>query len=174
MNNLTLKLFDNIIAYSNDIKNDRTVDTVILSNIEELGELSSEVYVKVFGSYKQKGKDGVLGEAIDLLSSIVDLSYVYGCHNELRILLTQEELEILNLGFNKVDFDLVKDTALCSTLQGDIIRYIVSGNHKTFVQYLICSYISKIMKIIVNSNTSEEDIFSIQLKKLNKWKEKYA
>lgn len=174
MNNLTLKLFDNIIAYSNDIKNDRTIDTVILSNIEELGELSSEVYVKVFGSYKQKGKDGVLGEAIDLLSSIVDLSYVYGCHNELRVLLTQYEIEMLNLDFNQVDFDLVKETASCSTLQGDIVRYIVIGNRKTCVQYLTCSYISTIMKIIVSCNTSEKDIFSIQLKKLNKWKEKYG
>jgi hypothetical protein len=60
------------------------------SLIHEVGELSEEINVANGLSYKQAGPDGVIGEAIDSIISLVDLIYVYAKENNIE--LTEENL----------------------------------------------------------------------------------
>lgn len=53
----------------------RGIDYVLRKSTEELGELSVEVQVALGESYKEPGKDGVTGEAIDLMITAIDIIY---------------------------------------------------------------------------------------------------
>lgn len=44
--------------------------------MEEVGELSTEVNIKEGYSEKPKGKDGIIGEAVDVILCAVDLIYI--------------------------------------------------------------------------------------------------
>jgi hypothetical protein len=59
--------------YSDQIKNNRDAFYVLSKCVEELGELSEEVQIAAGFSYKQPGKDGVVGEAIDLITCALDM-----------------------------------------------------------------------------------------------------
>lgn len=61
---------------SKRIVNGRTVKDVMCSVSEEVGELATEVRIKYGQSYKEPGKDGIQGEAIDAIAAILDLMYV--------------------------------------------------------------------------------------------------
>lgn len=49
---------------------------VLTSIMAELGELSEEVGIREGHSYKKPGKDGILGEAIDVILSAFDMIYL--------------------------------------------------------------------------------------------------
>lgn len=53
----------------------RGIDYVLRKSTEELGELSVEVQVVLGESYKEPGKDGITGEAIDLMITAIDMIY---------------------------------------------------------------------------------------------------
>lgn len=59
------------------VKNSRSPHEVLGSVVEEVGELAKEINV-AYGtsSYKSVGQDGVLGEIVDSISSLVDLAYL--------------------------------------------------------------------------------------------------
>ena len=59
--------------YSDQIKNNRNTFYVLSKCVEELGELSVELQIAAGVSYKEAGKDGVVGEAIDLITCVLDL-----------------------------------------------------------------------------------------------------
>ncbi|BBI90507.1 nucleoside triphosphate pyrophosphohydrolase [Tenacibaculum phage PTm1] len=51
----------------------RTKTSVVLKMVEEVGELSTEVAISDGLSYKERGKDGVVGEAVDVILCAMDL-----------------------------------------------------------------------------------------------------
>jgi hypothetical protein len=51
----------------------RQVQDVLNHTVTELGELTMEVIINQGKSYKQPGKDGIIGEAIDMIACAVDI-----------------------------------------------------------------------------------------------------
>lgn len=66
-------LITETFKYSDQINNNRNTFYVLSKCIEELGELSEEVQIAAGVSYKQPGKDGIVGEAIDLITCALDI-----------------------------------------------------------------------------------------------------
>lgn len=71
-----MTLINETFKYSDQIKNGRNSLYVLSKCTEELGELSVEVQIKEGVSYKQAGKDGVVGEAIDLITCLLDIIHI--------------------------------------------------------------------------------------------------
>lgn len=65
----------------------RHEDYVMKKCAEELGELSLEINISQGLSYKEPGKDGIKGEAVDLAITALDM-FALQCHN-----MTPEEIE---------------------------------------------------------------------------------
>jgi len=63
-------------SYSKKIKDDRTLSDVLGHAMEELGELATEIKIVNGKSYKKPGKDGVVGEALDLINCALDIIYL--------------------------------------------------------------------------------------------------
>jgi NTP pyrophosphatase (non-canonical NTP hydrolase) len=57
-------------------KGERTSLSCLAWLMEEVGELATEVNIQAGYSYKTGGPDGVLGESIDVLVSVVDLIHL--------------------------------------------------------------------------------------------------
>lgn len=70
-------LVDIITDASAEIKNDRTIQDILNHAMTELGELALEVQIAEGKSYKQPGKDGVVGEALDVIACMVDIIYTH-------------------------------------------------------------------------------------------------
>jgi hypothetical protein len=66
-------LIDDILYVAKQIETSRTLSDIMQHTTTELGELQMEVIIAEGKSYKQPGKDGVIGEAIDLIICAVDL-----------------------------------------------------------------------------------------------------
>lgn len=81
-----LTFITQILQNSKTIKDGRTRYAVLAKAGEELGELSQEVMISLGDHYKNPGKDGVIGEAIDLMICCTDM--IYGVNPEI----TEEEL----------------------------------------------------------------------------------
>lgn len=76
-------ILDIIHKVSNEIDNGRTVPSIGYAVSEEVGELSKEIRVKYMPDcYKDGDKDGILGEACDIVISTIDLMYVEGYTKE--------------------------------------------------------------------------------------------
>ena len=63
---------------ANSIKTMRIAPIVMLKVTEEVGELAQEVSIAGGLSDKQEGADGVLGEAADVIISVIDVAYQSG------------------------------------------------------------------------------------------------
>lgn len=70
-------MYQEVIDVSRQIKNGRDTNQVMLAAMEELGELALEVKIAQGKSHKPRGKDGIVGEAIDVCICMLDLIYVY-------------------------------------------------------------------------------------------------
>lgn len=68
-------LISEILDASKNIQDGRTRYAVLAKAGEEYGELSQEVMIRNGDHYKQPGKDGIIGEAIDLIICCTDLIY---------------------------------------------------------------------------------------------------
>ncbi len=66
-------LVENIFAASDSVKNGRTLDDVLAHLMTEVGELAQEIIIEQGRSHKQPGKDGVVGEAIDVINCVLDI-----------------------------------------------------------------------------------------------------
>ena len=66
-----------VLNVSKRINNGRTVNDVMNSIMEEVGELAREVRCEYGPSYKKAGRDGILGESVDVLASVIDLMYIH-------------------------------------------------------------------------------------------------
>lgn len=75
---MTNSLITRILAMSHEIKGPpRDTASVFFHASSELGELAEEILIDRGLSYKKPGADGVVGEAIDTIISLVDLIYVH-------------------------------------------------------------------------------------------------
>lgn len=79
-------LINTILATSRRIRDNRTKYMVLAKANEEMGELAQEVLIAEGDHYKPAGKDGVIGEAIDLIVCATDM--IYGVNPNI----TEEEL----------------------------------------------------------------------------------
>lgn len=52
---------------------DRNAYSVLASVMAEVGELAEEVNIHQGYSYKRPGEDGIIGEAVDVMVSLIDL-----------------------------------------------------------------------------------------------------
>jgi hypothetical protein len=71
---------------ADDFHSDRTPYSILSSALSELGEVAQEVAVVMGDSYKPGGTDGVIGEAVDAIASLIDLIY------QMRPTITESEL----------------------------------------------------------------------------------
>lgn len=71
-----LTLIDVILNASWEVIDGRSKYYVLSKVGEEFGELSTEVGIVMGDSYKEPGKDGVVGEAVDMIISALDLIYL--------------------------------------------------------------------------------------------------
>lgn len=91
-----ITFIEEIFATSRQIKDGRTRYAVLSKAVEELGEMSQEVMIAEGDHYKQPGKDGVIGEAIDLMICCTDM--IRGVYPEI----TEEEMrQIASLKLSK-------------------------------------------------------------------------
>ena len=68
-----MTLVEQIKETSQRIKDGRSKYAVLAKATEELGELSQEVMIEAGDHYKEPGKDGIVGEAIDLMICAIDM-----------------------------------------------------------------------------------------------------
>lgn len=66
-----------ILKSSNKVDNGRTPYYLLAKCMEEMGELATEVAVEEGDGYKKAGKDGVIGEIVDTITSLTDLAYLH-------------------------------------------------------------------------------------------------
>lgn len=64
---------DRVEAQYDDIHLPRTPDSIYLHTMSEMGELAIELAIAGSYSYKDKGKDGIAGEAIDAIMCLLDI-----------------------------------------------------------------------------------------------------
>lgn len=64
------------LSASEEVVNNRTVYSSLAKAQAELGELAEEIRIKQGDSYKEAGEDGILGEAVDTISPIIDILYL--------------------------------------------------------------------------------------------------
>ena len=68
-----MSLFTETFKVADGIPNDRTPSDVLKYMMTEVGELSEEVIIAEGKSYKDPGKDGIVGEAIDVAVCAFDI-----------------------------------------------------------------------------------------------------
>jgi len=68
-----MTLVEQIQETSRKIKDGRSKYAVLAKATEELGELSQEVMIDAGDHYKEPGKDGIIGEAIDMIICGIDM-----------------------------------------------------------------------------------------------------
>ena len=83
-------LITQILATSDRVDFDRSEDTVFRHIVEEVGELAEELTIATGQTYKTAGPDGVIGESLDAIISLVDMIYVHAKRTGVK--LTQEML----------------------------------------------------------------------------------
>lgn len=54
---------------------DRSLHYILSSAVEEIGELSTEINIAQGFSYKNPGVDGIIGEGVDVIISVLDIIY---------------------------------------------------------------------------------------------------
>ena len=62
---------------ADDIDGDRTTYSIFASAMSEAGELGQELTIHHGDSYKTASEDGVIGEAIDTIITLLDLIHVH-------------------------------------------------------------------------------------------------
>lgn len=68
-----MTLWSEVAKISAAVENGRTLNNIFMHALTELGELAQEVIISDGRSYKEPGKDGVAGEAMDLILCLTDL-----------------------------------------------------------------------------------------------------
>lgn len=66
-----------ILSVSEQVKDNRTTSQVMLKVMEEVGELSTEITIANGNSYKEASVDGVIGEAVDSIITLLDVIKIH-------------------------------------------------------------------------------------------------
>jgi hypothetical protein len=69
-------MYSETVEVAKRVKDGRTVRDVMEFLVSEVGELSDEIAIKYGISNKEPGKDGVFGEAVDVIAAALDLIFV--------------------------------------------------------------------------------------------------
>lgn len=88
---MTTTVVKQVLEASASIENNRTFQDILIHLMTEVGELAQEIEIEEGKSYKQPGKDGIVGEAIDVINCALDIIYQYDN------MITEDELIRLNL-----------------------------------------------------------------------------
>lgn len=71
-------VLDSVLEVCRKIENSRTLKDIFMHLVSEVGELGQEIEIHYNPDhYKKAGKDGVIGEAIDVILCAVDTIYKY-------------------------------------------------------------------------------------------------
>lgn len=87
-----MDMVDIVRITSEKVDDGRTLSDVLGHAMEELGELATEIKIVNGKSYKKSGKDGVVGEAIDLINCALDIIYLADPN------MTKYEMELIQKG----------------------------------------------------------------------------
>lgn len=66
-------VIEEILFASAGIRDGRNQYTILAKATEEIGELAQEVMIAAGDHYKPAGKDGVIGEGVDLMICAIDM-----------------------------------------------------------------------------------------------------
>lgn len=69
-------LITQILTTADKIKNDRDPRDVLMSLIEEVGELATEIAIKSGHKNRKAGPDGIIGECVDVIAVVVDIIHL--------------------------------------------------------------------------------------------------
>jgi hypothetical protein len=84
-----------ILETSARIKNHRNPQDVLMTVVEEVGELSTEIAIVTGHKKREPGVDGVLGETLDVIIAAVDILHLLLGKEGGQIELKPEEIEHL-------------------------------------------------------------------------------
>ncbi len=70
-------LISKTFAVSDGVENGRSLTDVLAHMMSEVGELSTEIMIDCGRSYKDPDKDGVVGEAVDVILCALDIIRLY-------------------------------------------------------------------------------------------------
>lgn len=65
----------NAAIKADEFHGNRTVSQILNHAISEIGETAIEINIAEGASYKEPGPDGIIGEALDAIASLIDLIY---------------------------------------------------------------------------------------------------
>lgn len=68
-----MKIIEKIFYCSNLVKDDRKIEDIFIYLMSEAGELAEEINIKNGRSSKPVGKDGIVGEAVDVILCAFDV-----------------------------------------------------------------------------------------------------
>ena len=66
-----------VFKTSDEVKNVRTLQDILTHLMTEVGELAQEIEIAEGKSYKLPGKDGIVGEAIDIIACVLDIVRIH-------------------------------------------------------------------------------------------------
>ena len=92
MDGLKITFVKETLNTCSHVQNDRTLQDVLTHLMTEVGELAQEIQIVEGKSYKERGDDGVVGEAVDVINCALDIIYQYDN------LITEDDLSIVNRG----------------------------------------------------------------------------
>ena len=92
-------LISEVIKTAIEIKTGRNEYNVLAHVMEEVGELAEEITISNGFSYKETGPDGVIGEAVDTIITLVDLITVHAA----RIGITVTEDQLIEIASKKLE-----------------------------------------------------------------------
>lgn len=134
---------------SNAVDDDRTPDEVFKSLVEEVGELATELAIESGHSVKPKGKDGILGESIDVILCAIDLIY------KKQPDITEEE--ILDIIYNKCQKWI--DSKLTTSISVRTARTISYVNLSTKIDNYLRIIFDKILTAARHGEFAISDCF---------------
>ncbi len=70
-------LISKTFAVSDSVENGRLLTDVLAHMMSEVGELSTEIMIACGRSYKDPDRDGVVGEAVDVILCALDVIRLY-------------------------------------------------------------------------------------------------
>ena len=141
-------ILSKVYETGNRIKNDRDISGIFMQAVSEMGELGEEVRIRTDKSYyrKNEGKDGILGEACDVIIAVTDLLNIAGY--------TLEDIEwIITSKLNKWESKVSDNKIIVSIAKcdGDVgnFDYVKMYNDVNGKETRVCK-ISSHMYLVIN------------------------
>ena len=91
---------ETVLKVAAEVKTSRSELNVLAHTMEEVGELAEEITIYMGNSYKDPGVDGVYGEAVDAIITLVDLLYTHATSKG-EVITEQQLIEIANKKLEK-------------------------------------------------------------------------